>query len=413
VHDPIFILDAPHYHRVQVGQLNRFRGLVLALPVADGAVSAESDAANARADASAAVRAVVVREAAAIRAEAAVDRESADLARVTSATRPPGADRCRFELDLDVRSGTAYVFYGRCADGREVPLFVYDTALAQRDADGQDARLRAASVMPMPPRDLLIATQGGDDVEAYRDSLLSAHTTLRSLLFASGIDPARVRNVLDIGCGTGRLLAGWHLDDAVSRELVGVDIDPACIAWNREHLPGVARWEVSALDPPLPFDSASFDLVLLASVFTHLSLDRQQRWARELARLIRPDGAAIVTLCGEPYAALLLDPDRQRLLRDAGHVEVESGDEGGATYVAFHEPRFARGLFSEAFTHVDLYPRGIPHERGAASQSQARANNAHVMHTERGRALPTPPHLFPMAALQDVYILRGPRSGPT
>jgi len=372
---PIFILDEPHYHRARLGQRQRFRGVALAIEPP-------------------AIHAVVVRERGVIRAEAFVDGESADVASVTRASGLPDAERCRFALDLDVRGGTAYVFHGRCVDGTEVPLFVYDLTGAEDEADRQAACLRAVCEMPMPPADLLLVTQGGTDVESYRDSIVSAHLALRALLGRSGVDPDRVRRMLDIGCGTGRLLAGWRLDEMMSegrdepRTLVGVDIDAACIEWNRTHLPDVADWEVGSLGPPLTFadrtvEGATFDLIVLASVFTHLSLDRQRGWVRELARLVRPDGAVVITLHGEPYAAALLDPDRQRMLREAGHLELETDREGGHAYLAFHEERFAYDLFGDAFAQVDGYPRGVPSSG--------------------------PPRLFPCAALQDVYILRAPR----
>jgi SAM-dependent methyltransferase len=352
--EPVFILDAPHYHRVRPGERHQFRGLALAMP----------DGAGARV-----IRTLVVRESGAVCLEAAVDRESEDVARIL--TSVAAAARCRFAFTLSV-DAAIYTLHGRFDDGVEVPLFVFDT-------DGApDARvmLDSAGALPVPPARLLTRTQGGDDAEAYRDSIISAHYMLRTLLTSSGFDPARVRRVLDIGCGTGRLLAGWHLDDG-SRQLTGVDIDRECIAWTAAHLPGVAQWHASDILPPLPFSSGSFDLVHVVSVFTHLSIERQEAWVRELARLARPGGAVVVTLHGEPYAWILEEAQR-RGLAAAGHVEQPLGEEGSSGFGAFHEPGFARQLFGQYFSRVDFYARGQP---------------------------AFPPRQFPMASLQDVYIL--------
>jgi SAM-dependent methyltransferase len=352
--EPVFILDAPHYHRVRPGKRHQFRGLALAIPDGSGARV---------------IRTVVVRESGTVCLEAAVDRESEDVARILPSIA--GAGRCRFAFILSVDAAT-YTLHGRFEEGAEVPLFVFDTAGAP------DARvmLDGAGALPVPPASLLTRTQGGDDAEAYRDSIISAHHMLRTLLTSSGVDPARVGRVLDIGCGTGRLLAGWHLDDR-SRELTGVDIDRECMAWTAAHLPGVAQWHASDIRPPLPFSSGSFDLVQLASVFTHLSIELQEAWVRELARLARPGGAVVVTLHGEPYAWILDDAQRRRLAT-GGHVEQPAGEEGSGGYRAFHEPGFARQLFRQSFSRVDFYPRGQP---------------------------AFPPRQFPMASLQDVYIL--------
>jgi SAM-dependent methyltransferase len=352
--EPVFILDAPHYHRIHHQERHRFRGLALAIP----------DGGDARV-----IRTIVVRERGTICLEAAVDRESEDVGRFLS--RLPAAVHCRFAFDLTVHAST-YTMHGRFDDGAEVPLFVFEAA----GASGARAMLDGASAMPVPPAGLLRRTQGGDDAESYRDSIISAHQTLRVLLTASGIDPSRVRRVLDIGCGTGRLLAGWHLDDR-TRELAGADIDRECVAWTSAHLPGVARWHASELHPPLSFNAGSFDLIQLVSVFTHLSIAMQETWLRELARLVRPGGVVIVTLHGEPYAWMLDDAQR-RQLAEAGHLEGAEGEEGSSAYSAFHEPGFARRLLGHHFSRVDWYPRGQP---------------------------AFPPRNFPMASLQDVYVL--------
>lgn len=97
---------------------------------------------------------------------------------------------------------------------------------------------------------------------------------------------------LDFGCGAGRV--GRHLAalDPV-RELWGVDTDGEAIAWASRHLPG--RYLTIAIDPPIPIDSGSFDVVCAVSVFTHFDEDRQRRWLSELHRLLRSGGLLIAS----------------------------------------------------------------------------------------------------------------------
>jgi SAM-dependent methyltransferase len=199
---------------------------------------------------------------------------------------------------------------------------------------------------------------------------------MRSLLEAAGAEPSGIRAILDIGCGTGRLLTGWHCDDP-RRQLVGTDINRELIAWSRSNLAHVARWEVNGVHPPLELASASFDLIVLASVFTHLALDNQRAWLEEVRRLLRPAGHAVITLHGAIYAGLLLDEESAARYDADGYVEKAVGAEGANGYSTFHTERFARALFSR-FRRVAFFPRGV-----------------------EGRVA----HEFPLAAQQDVYVL--------
>ena len=168
------------------------------------------------------------------------------------------------------------------------------------------------------------------------------------------------------------MLLGWWADDG-TRRLAGTDINPDLIEWNRRHLPDVADWSVNGIDPPLPFADDSFDCVQLISVFTHLPLHRQRAWTAEVRRLLRRGGSAIVTLHGAIYARLLLDDALRHQLELDGHLSVAGAAEGANAFSAFHTERFARELF-EGFA-VTFYERG-------------------------------PRNLFPIASLQDVYVLK-------
>jgi SAM-dependent methyltransferase len=92
------------------------------------------------------------------------------------------------------------------------------------------------------------------------------------LLTAAGHDPDRVRSVFDFGCGTGRLLLPWWLDDP-SRRLRGCDVNPDLVDWSARHLPARIEVSRSAPDPPLEgvrVPDGGFDLVQCVSVCTHL-----------------------------------------------------------------------------------------------------------------------------------------------
>ena len=57
------------------------------------------------------------------------------------------------------------------------------------------------------------------------------------------------------------------------------------------------------IDPPLPLEYASFDLIWAISVFTHLT-DNSIPWLLELHRLLKPDGMLIATYMGPRQSAV-------------------------------------------------------------------------------------------------------------
>jgi SAM-dependent methyltransferase len=348
--DPIFFLDEPQYHRVRLGEVHRFRGVALALgdPPIDS---------------------VGVYRDGVLLAEGRVDRPTPELA---SLLRLPRAANCRFQLDVRVDGGAPY----ELKSGHR-QLFLFDVPLVERDQARLQRLWREVSARPDPSPELVASTQGGGNVDSYRDSIITGLLTMEELLGMAGARPEDIGDILDIGCGTGRMLLGWHCDNP-ARRLAGTDINAALIDWNRRNLGDVARWQVGALGPPLDVPDASFDLVQLISVFTHLPLQRQRDWLIEIRRLLRPGGSAIITLHGDLYAELMLDDAARDAFYRDGHVEVAGGPEGANAFSAFHTPSFARELFGD-FGRFAFFPRGNPDASA--------------------------PHLFPIAALQDVYVL--------
>jgi SAM-dependent methyltransferase len=156
-----------------------------------------------------------------------------------------------------------------------------------------------AADMP-DPGDSLIERVTGTTSRAFfywsgRESALELARTLS--IIGRGLDS--FESILDFGCGCGRMLL-WLEDLGRTRALHGTDIDAEAVEWAREHIPFVT-FAVNAADPPLPFDSAAFDLVVNHSVFTHIDAARQDAWLTELRRVIRPGGLAVLSVHGERH----------------------------------------------------------------------------------------------------------------
>lgn len=175
---------------------------------------------------------------------------------------------------------------------------------------------------PIPPADLIlrvVPSFDGSDVEGARYTFDRAGlNNLRLFERAVGavspwrfggdvwLDDDRVgvgrsfgdfTRILDFGCGCGRLLRHLgQVSDAV--EIHGTDIDAEMIEWLRANV-SFGRFEVGALEPPLPYPDQYFDLVMGHSVFTHLDERLQDAWLAELQRITAPEGLVLLTVQGE------------------------------------------------------------------------------------------------------------------
>ena len=162
----------------------------------------------------------------------------------------------------------------------------------------RDRQIDTASLqgIPLPPPVLRYRVHGYLDGPSFLAAGLTCAEEIRRSLKLAGKELYAFHDVLDFGCGCGRVLRYFH-DHPLSCRLYGTDIDRSAIAWCRKNL----RFASFNLNPPLPplsFANASFDLVYAFSVFTHLSEDYQFSWLEELKRVVKPGGILLVSTHG-------------------------------------------------------------------------------------------------------------------
>jgi arsenite methyltransferase len=96
--------------------------------------------------------------------------------------------------------------------------------------------------------------------------------------------------VLDVGCGAGATAS--YLAKAYGCRVVGVDLREAMIALSAERTQKQSMMDLVefrvADAQELPFDNATFDVVLCESVATFI--EDKQRVVNELARVVKPGG---------------------------------------------------------------------------------------------------------------------------
>jgi ubiquinone/menaquinone biosynthesis C-methylase UbiE len=99
--------------------------------------------------------------------------------------------------------------------------------------------------------------------------------------------------ILDVGCGTGRAYRFLKINKAIFR-YQGVDISEEQVREAKKEFPEISCTVADMT--ALPFDNASFDIVLMIASFHHLP-DRESRLLAlaEAHRILKPDGIVFMT----------------------------------------------------------------------------------------------------------------------
>ncbi|HKP89120.1 MAG TPA: class I SAM-dependent methyltransferase [Thermoleophilaceae bacterium] len=208
--------------------------------------------------------------------------------------------------------------------------------------------------LPMPPARLrVMVDSGGDPQRFHRVGALNRDTILRTLERA-GTEIASLGSILDFGCGCGRVARHWaNLDGP---ELHGCDYNPELVDWCRANLEFMEA-RVNGLEPPLPYESASFDLVYAISVLTHLTEPLATAWLDELARVVRPGGLLLVTTHGKLHRDGI--PPRSRAAFDRGELVVARRRLPGTNAcAAFHPRAYMEAQLASRFDSVAFYGDG-------------------------------------------------------
>ena len=124
----------------------------------------------------------------------------------------------------------------------------------------------------------------------------------------------RAREVVDLGCGTGRHTE-WLV--AAGARVTAVDFSEAMLEQARRKVPAAdVRFIVHDRHEPLPLDDASFDAVVSGLVLEHLrDLDA---FFAEAHRVLRPQGRAVVSAM---HPAMFLRGSRARFTDpDSGEI---------------------------------------------------------------------------------------------
>jgi SAM-dependent methyltransferase len=208
--------------------------------------------------------------------------------------------------------------------------------------------------IPVPPARHIVSVIGHPNIQIFVESGRGAVATILAALARNGIDVRDFGNMLEFGCGCGRVIRHWP--SLCNSPVFGTDYNQELIEWCRSHLTG-AHFETNRLCPPLHFGAASFDFVYALSVFTHLSEPLQHQWMAELSRVLKPGGYLLITTYGMSHLNELTQGQKIRF--QAGHMVVQCQEMAGTNMCrAFHPEEFVMQTLAGSLEVIDSVPDG-------------------------------------------------------
>jgi ubiquinone/menaquinone biosynthesis C-methylase UbiE len=239
---------------------------------------------------------------------------------------PVGPTPTRAEMTADMRALferewqdiAAGLFPAPRTLSRDPGDFLRRSSLYFRDLPQVDARRHGRLDDELPP-----GTQADGLPDYYRqnfhfqsDGWLSEHSatlydTQVEVLFTGSADVMRRRALrpiaewmaarnqrslrgLDVGCGTGRLLAFLH-QAWPGLKWTGLDLSPPYLVEARRLIGNTSRVKlIEGAAEKLPFEEASLDLVVSSFLLHELPAEIRSKALAEMARVLRPDGLVVI-----------------------------------------------------------------------------------------------------------------------
>ena len=177
---------------------------------------------------------------------------------------------------------------------------------------------------PFPPTANIKRVIGDTSVERFAMGGATIFHNAQAYLREMGYDWPDFPQILDWGCGAGRLTR--YLVGETGREVTGVDIDADNVAWCQQAYAG-GSFRTVPLRPRTDLEDGRFDLVFGLSVMTHLQEDDQFLWLEELQRITRRGALLLLSIQGPTqFAYNRFPPDIYRRIQRQGYIDLQRDD---------------------------------------------------------------------------------------
>jgi SAM-dependent methyltransferase len=219
----------------------------------------------------------------------------------------------------------------------------------------------------LPPTDLVFRVTGQRDINEF---LASGRRNVEDVEIALGLTGRKLSDfvqILDFGCGCGRLTIPLREAVGAGAAITASDNDRPAIEWLRESTLDL-ELHVNETLPPLPFPTQSFDLIIGWSVLTHLDEAYQDAWLQELSRVAGLSATVLLTVHGahnwtffKTTSGVSTD-ELQRLESELAtqgfaHWRGDGWESFFPDYyhTSWHLPRYVRRRWSRWFDVIDVY----------------------------------------------------------
>ena len=171
--------------------------------------------------------------------------------------------------------------------------------------------------------------------DQYFANSRSAYMAIKRSLDCAGIAGSSIKQILDFGCGYGRVLRALRSEHPEA-EITATDLMPDAVQFCAETfgtIPVIGQEDVSEIS----FET-NFDLIWVGSVFTHLTAHGFRRMLDRLIGFLAPDGLLVFTTHGRTALWVI---EKHRLGKT--HITAES-------FFAMKEDFYQEGFGFTAYT---------------------------------------------------------------
>ena len=152
--------------------------------------------------------------------------------------------------------------------------------------------------------------EGYDKYAKFYDKTLEYLDSFEQGKLMGVIGKIKGKKVLDVGCGTGRIIKALTEKEAI---VTGVDLSPEMILVAKKKFPKIEFAEADA--EKLPFKDEEFDVVVASFLIVHLKT--LQKAFDEIYRVIKPGGFFVVTNINQRKAPKLKLAEQNKIVIDS------------------------------------------------------------------------------------------------
>ncbi len=188
--------------------------------------------------------------------------------------------------------------------------------------------------LPFPGSDLIFTIIAIPWVSEYYKSGKIIYNEIISTLTKANVHLKENSNILDFGCGCGRLIR--HFANEKKFNLYGSDLNSKLVDWCKENFQ-FGKFSTNNILPPLNYPDDYFDFIYARSVFTHLSENYQKQWINEIKRILKPNGVFYFTTHGKKTLVNLTQHEKEIFFKEGilEHNFFDEGDNKFSTYQSF------------------------------------------------------------------------------